>query len=111
MPCIQPNADTYFKYNQMAANADTFQVMFIGLEKGQKLSLEINVIPIRPTEKVKLHGIAIDSKLQFKSHVKTICKTANQKIKAFSRIAGCLQTQSLRALKDFYKVKFSIIVR
>ena len=93
----------------MAANADKIQVMFIGLDKGQKLNLEINVIPIRPTENVKLLGITIDSKFQFKSHVKTICKTANQKIKAFSRIAGCLQTQSLRALKDFYKVNFQLL--
>ena len=75
----------------MAANPDEFQVILMGLEKGQKLSLEINGISIRTTEEVKLLGIAIDSKLQFQSHVEAICKTANQKVKAFSRIGGYLQ--------------------
>ena len=29
------NALEWFKYNQMAANPDKFQVIFMGLEKGQ----------------------------------------------------------------------------
>ena len=33
------NALQWFKYNQMAANPDKFQVISLGLEKGQKLSL------------------------------------------------------------------------
>ena len=57
------NALQWFKYNQMAANPDKFQVIFMGLEKDQKLSLEINGISIRTTEEVKLLGITIDSKV------------------------------------------------
>ena len=82
------NALQWFKYNQMAANPNISQVIFMGLEKGRKLSLEINVISIKITEEVKLLGITIDSKMQIQSHVEAICKTANQKVKAFSRIAG-----------------------
>ena len=63
----------------------------MGLEKGQKLSPQINGISIRTTEEVKLLGITIDSKWQFQSHVEAICKTANQKVNAFSRIAGYLE--------------------
>ena len=48
------NALQWFKYNQMEANPDKFQVIFMGLEKGQKLSLEINGIAMRTTEEVKL---------------------------------------------------------
>ena len=44
----------WFKYNQMAANPGQFQVIFMGLEKGRKLSHEINGISIRIIEKVKL---------------------------------------------------------
>ena len=54
------NALQWFKYNQMAAYLDKFQVTFMGLEKGQKLSLEINGISIRTTEDIKLLGITID---------------------------------------------------
>ena len=63
----------------MAANPDKFQAIFMGLEKCQKLSLEINGQPIKTTEEVKLLGITTDSKLLFRNHVGAICKTANQK--------------------------------
>ena len=82
------NALEWFKYNQMAANPDKFQVIFAGLKKGQKLSLEIHGVSIRTTEEVKPLGMTIDSKLQFQSHMEAVCKTANQKVKAFSRIPG-----------------------
>ena len=81
-----------FKFNEMAANPDKVQVIFMGLEKGQKLSLEISGgVSVRTTEDVKLLGIAIESKLQFQSHLEAICKTANQKVKAFFRIARYIQ--------------------
>ena len=79
----------------------------MGLEQGQKLSLEINRISIRTTEEVKLLGIAIDSKLQFQSHVETICKTADQNVKVFSRIAGYLQKHKAYVLcKTFIRSTF-----
>ena len=80
----------------------------MSLEKGRELSLEINGTSIRITEEVKLLGITINSKLQFQSHVEAICKTANQKIKTFSRIAGYLKRQNLFALQDLYKVNFQL---
>ena len=88
----------------MAANPDKFQLIFMRLEKGQKFSLDINGISIRTTEEVKLLGITIDSKLQFQSHVEAIFKTANQKVKVFSRIAGYLQTHKAYVLyKNFIR--------
>ena len=72
------NALEWFKYNQMAGNPEKFQVIFMGLEKGQKLKFEVNGISIRTTEEVKLIGITINSKLQFQSHGEAICKSANQ---------------------------------
>ena len=102
------NALQWFKNNQMAANPDKFQVIFMGLEKGQKLSLEINGISIRTTEEVNLLEITIDSKLQFQNHVEAICKTANQKVKAFSRIAGYLQKHKAYVLyKTFIRSSFN----
>ena len=92
------NALEWFKYNQFAANRDKFQVIYMGLEKGRKLSPEINGQPIKTSEEVKLLGITVVSKLQFQSHVEAICKTANQKVKAFSRIVGYLQKHKAYAL-------------
>ena len=87
----------------MAANPDKFQVIFMGLEKGQKLSIEINGISIRTTEEVKLLGITIDSKLQFQSHVEAIFMTANEKVKASSRIARYLQKRKAYMLYKTFK--------
>ena len=71
---------SYFPSRSVTKTPDKPQVIFMGLEKAQQLSLEINGISIRTTEEVKLLGITIDSKLQFQSHVEAICKTANQKV-------------------------------
>ena len=102
------NALQWFKYNEMAANPDKFQFISMGLEKGQKLSLEINGISIRTFEEVKFLGVTIDSKLQFQSYVEAISKTANQKIKAFSRIAGYLQQHKAYVLyKTFIRLTFN----
>ena len=68
------NALNWFKDNRVVANPDKFQVIFMGLEKGQKLCLEINGQSIKTTEEVKLLGITIDSKLQFQNHVEAICR-------------------------------------
>ena len=102
------NALKWFKDNRMVANPDKFQVIFMGLEKGQKVSLEINGQPIKTTEEVKLLGITIDSKLQFHNHVEGICQKASQKVKAFSRIAGFLQKEKANILyKTFIKSAFN----
>ena len=50
----------------MAANPDKYQVIFMGLEKGKMLSLEINGISIRITEEAKLPGITIGSSCSFR---------------------------------------------
>ena len=95
---IQPNG----------SNPEKFQAIFMGLEKGQKLNFEVNGISIKTKKEVNLLGITIDSKLQFQSHVEAICKTANQKVKAFSRIAGYLQKHKAYVLyKTFIRSNFN----
>ena len=44
-------------------------------------------LQLKMYEKKKLLGITIDNKLTFKSHLKNICKEANQKLNALVRIA------------------------
>ena len=63
----------------MAANPEKFPVIFMGLGKDQKLSLEINCQHIKTAKEAKLLGITINSKLQFQSRVEAIYKTASQK--------------------------------
>ena len=72
--------------------------MFLGLKKNQNLVLEINGEAITTSKEVKLLGVTIDSKLNFKSHVKALCVKTNRKVSAFARVARYLDLQKAKLL-------------
>ena len=84
----------WFDSNFMVANPTKFQVMFLGLKKNQNLVLEINGEAITASKEVKLLGVTIDSKLNFKSHAKALCVKTNRKVSAFARVARYLPGES-----------------
>ena len=88
----------WFDSNFMLANPTKFQVMFLGLKKNQNLVLEINGEAIAASKEVKLLGVTIDSKLNFKSHVKALCMKTNRKVSAFARVARYLDLQKAKLL-------------
>ena len=56
----------------------------------------------------KILGITIDNKLTFKSHLKNICKKANQKLNALARITKFTSPfQRKTLLNSFIKSQFS----
>ena len=71
----------------MVANPEKFQLMFLGLKDDPKLCIDINGNVVQMTDSVKLLGFTIDSKLNFKQHVQSICKKTSNKVRAFSRIS------------------------
>ena len=83
----------------MVANPDKFQMMFIGLKESKRYCLNINGNIIVHTDMVKLLGVTIDSKLNFRDHVTHICKKMNQKTGAFSRIARYLAVDKAKILQ------------
>ena len=82
----------------MVANPTKFQVMFLGLKKNQNLVLEINGEAIAASKEVKLLGVTIDSKLNFKSHIKALSVRTNRKVSAFARVARYLDLQKAKLL-------------
>ena len=62
----------WYKNNDMVANPDKFQLMFIGLKDDTKLCIDINGIVVKMTDDVKLLGVTIDSKLNFNQYVQSI---------------------------------------
>ena len=74
----------------MVANPSEFQVMFMGLNKDNKLCLEIDEKIIPSTNQVELLGITIDAKLKFDTHVESLCVKVNRSVSAFSRVARYL---------------------
>ena len=77
------NAISWFGENNMVANPDKFQMMFIGLKESKRYCLDINGNIIVNTDTVKLLGVTIDSKLNFRDHVTHIRKKMNQKTGVF----------------------------
>ena len=80
----------------MVANSEKFQLIFLGLKEDHELSIEINGDFIKMSGTVKLLGVIIDSKLRFNEHVKIICQTTNNNVKAFSRVLRYLEPQKAR---------------
>ena len=92
------NAISWYRENNMVANPDKFQMMFIGLKESKRYCHDINGNIIVNTDTVKLLGVTIDSKLNFREHVTHICKKMNQKTGAFSRIARYLDVDKAKIL-------------
>ena len=60
--------------------------MFLGLNRGKGLRLNIQGSKVLEQEPVKLLGIEIDNKLKFDKHVQTLCRKVDKKTSAFSRL-------------------------
>ena len=95
----------WYKNNEMVANPEKFQLMFIGLKDDIKLCIDINGIVVQMTDSVKLLGLTIDSMLNFNQHVQSICKKASKKVRAFSRIAPNLEYEKMSCyiIRLFYQ--------
>ena len=71
----------------MIVNPDKFQAMILSSDKkDKKFQLNTNKSTISSEDSVTLLGIEIDNKLNFKSHVSTICKKENRQLNAVGRI-------------------------
>ena len=59
--------------------------MLFGVKENQCFHLMCNGITPKHSSLEKILGVTIDNKLSFDEHIINICKTANKKLKAFSR--------------------------
>ena len=96
------NVLEWFKYNSMTANPAKFQTMFLGVKEEDLVDICVNDIILKPINSVKLLGVTIDHKLNFKSHVTSICKSASLKVKALLRIRPYIDLVSARRLCNAY---------
>ena len=86
------NIITWFNNNAMVANPYKFQFMVLGKNVNDKISITIENITLESIKTVKLLGINIDSKLNFKEHIKTMIKAANNKTDALFRLRKYIDT-------------------
>ena len=97
----------WFHENHMVLNPDKCHFIVIGDDDpNQKIILNNNEIASSNEE--KLLGILLDSKLNFDSHITSLCKKAGQKLSALARINHYLtQDQKLLLLNSVVKSQFS----
>ena len=73
-----------FRTNSLKANAGKFQFMILNWKNHRRQQL--NSITVKESNKVILLGITIDNKLVFKKHIENLCRTAQYKLHALTRI-------------------------
>ena len=78
--------------------------MLFGAKENEPFDLICNDITLKHSSHEKNLGVTIDNKLSFDEHIINICKTANKKLNALSRIK---QNQKEILLSSFIISHFS----
>ena len=101
------NSAIWFTNNYMKLNTDKCHLMIFGKNEDE-LPLKIGSDMITESKDETLLGVIIDRKLSFKSQVCTLCKKANQKLDALSRISRYMDSGKLRQImRTFLLFQFS----
>ena len=96
----------WFKDNYLQMNPDKCKLLISNHDKD--ISIIINNEIIECSKSVKLLGVTIDNKLDFKEHVSKLCKKVSSKLHALARISNCMCQDKLRILmKSFIESQFS----
>ena len=76
--------------------------------KYENLWINVGGAKIWESNSVTLLGVHVDSSLKFNKHVTELCKKADSKLSALSRLAKVLPFQKIRILmKSFFDSQFS----
>ena len=96
----------WFSEDFMILNPNNCYFLTVGFQDAQS-SFSYDNITIKNLSEDKILGITIDNKLTFKSHLKNICKKANQKLNALARITKFTSPfQRKTLLNSFIKSNF-----
>ncbi len=93
---------TWLESNKMIANPDKFKSIVLKKPSIKTDDININVgnMQIKPATSVKLLGLDIDDKLNFRKYIKNMCKKAGAKLNAIKRLGIYLNMESKKLLVD-----------
>ena len=95
----------WFRYNQLVANPEKFQLMFLGLSNDNlntHPSIMLEGLEIKPTNTVKLLGIDLDNRLTMQIHINKLCSFASRNINCLARIRKFLNFNQAMLLYNAY---------
>ena len=104
------DASNWFAENQMLANIDKFQSIFLapGRKQCDAQTLTINQTEIHSETSVNILGITVDAKLRFSTHVTNLCKKASKQLNVLRRLSKLLDEQSKMVIfKSFLLSNFN----
>ena len=94
----------------MAANPAKFQIMFLGMYEVSEISVDTSGVASNSSPAVKLLGVFLDRKINFETHIQSLCKKASQKLKALFRIRPYLNFRCAKRLCEAYYYQHLITV-
>ena len=84
--------ENWFFENYMILNPVQCYFMCIGKNVSDSELLSLNDLNLKNCKEVEVLGITIDRSLNFKGHIKNICRKAGQKLSALLRISSHINT-------------------
>ena len=100
-------AINWFDKNQTTANADKFQSILLSRGSTSDFLVNVGGHSIPPNNTLKMLGVTLDDKLNFKTHIRNVCQKASRQINALKRISkfskwtmpnACIQIICVRKL-------------
>ena len=97
-----------FDKNETIANADKFQSILLSRGSNSDFLVNVGGHSIHPNNTLKMLGVTLDDKLNFKTHVRNVCQKASRQINALKRISKFLNEQCrMHAYKSFVFANFN----
>ena len=76
----------WFRTNSLKANAGKFQFTILNRKNHSRQRMVIISISVKENNEIIILGITIDNKLVFQKHIENLCRTAQYKLHALTRI-------------------------
>ena len=100
--------ENWFFENYMILNPEKCYFMCIGKNVSDSELPNLNNLNLKNCKEVEVLGITIDRNLNFKGHIKNICRKADQKLSALLRISSPINTDKKSLLyKSMIKSQFA----
>ena len=95
----------WFSHNQIKANADKNHLI---VSTDEPIEIRVSESLIKNNTCEKLLGVKIDNKLSFDTHVKGLCKKANNKLRALVRATPYMSLEKRKLLMNsFFNAQFN----
>ena len=95
----------WFSHNQMKGNTDKCHLI---VSTDEPIEIRVGESLIKRSTREKLLGLKIDDKLSFDTHIKGLCKKANNKLRALARATPYMPLKKKKLLMNsFFNAQFN----